>query len=104
MTKLKNIAMIAALSVTPAIAFADAPQTGSPAQSVAADPNETVGVKPVNGGSIEGTASGSPEQSIIDDPNETAFDTLKPKSSIEGTASGSPEQSVTADPNEKVEG
>ncbi|MEL7100177.1 MAG: hypothetical protein AAGM84_15235 [Pseudomonadota bacterium] len=103
MTKLKNFAMIAAVSVAPAIAFADMPQSGSPQQSVINDPDEKVGLNSVDGTSIGGTNTGSPVQSIMDDPNETALDTLVPKGSMEGTTSGPPQQSVSEVPNETTD-
>ncbi|MCX7559366.1 hypothetical protein OS190_07265 [Sulfitobacter sp. F26204] len=57
MTKLKNAATlftIAMLSTAPVAAFAT--QTGSPQQSVDADPDEDVSKKKVEGDSLEDTA------------------------------------------------
>ncbi|MEM8577130.1 MAG: hypothetical protein AAGF60_04715 [Pseudomonadota bacterium] len=105
MTNLSKYAVIALLTASPMAVLADTPMSGSPQQSIDADPNEYADDGTVLKNSLEGTASGSPAQSIEDDPNETALDTFEDEEgSREGTASGSPQQSIDADPNESADG
>lgn len=72
MTNLKKTtaaALVALMSAAPISAFATG--TGSPAQSVDADPNETVGVKKVTTDSVVADMeTGSPAQPVDADPNE----------------------------------
>ena len=54
MTKTARAALITLMATAPMAAFA-APQSGSPQQSVAEDPDENVGNAPVYGDSMEDT-------------------------------------------------
>ena len=63
--KTATFALVTLMSTAPFAAFAT--ETGSPQQSVEADPNENVSKKPVTGESMEDTAKADQGENAYDD-------------------------------------